>query len=246
VSKLKLSGFNNLRKLLSFSFYDFVVAQDEADRRSYAAYLNERYAAARIRGLLERIAGIVDAEVLAASEQDYEPYGASALLLLSDEAGSPPAPGWAASVRMHLDKSHIAAHTYPDFAHPEGLLGFRVDIELSTCGEISPLRSLNEIFHFFDTDVVVIDYLVRGYTRAEDGSHVFMDHEVPSIAHFIEPDVLAQFERSERALPQAYTWQLKLLRTSVEPEEYFAPGKPVDERRLGRLLDEMRTIYERL
>lgn len=246
MSKLKLSGFNNLRKLLSFSFYDFVVAQDEADRTSYAAYLNERYAAARIRGLLERIAEIIDAEVLSASEQDYEPYGASALLLLSDEAGAGPAPGWAASVRMHLDKSHIAAHTYPDFAHPSGILGFRVDIELSTCGEISPLRSLDEIFRFFDTDVVVIDYLVRGYTRAEDGSHVFMDHEVPSIAHFIDPGILAQFEQVVRDLPAAHTWQLKLLRTAVEPSEYFAPHKPVDEQRLAAVLDEMRTIFERL
>jgi len=246
VSKLKLSGFNNLRKLLSFSFYDFVVAQDEGDRKSYAAYLNERYAAARIRGLLERIAEIVDAEVLSASEQDYDPYGASALLLLSDEAGSGTPPGWASSVRMHLDKSHIAAHTYPDFAHPEGLLGFRVDIELSTCGEISPLRSLDEIFHFFDTDVVVIDYLVRGYTRAEDGAHVFMDHEVPSIAHFIDPAILAQFERVERDLPQARTWQLKLLRTAVDPAEYFAPGKPVDEARLARVLAEMGTIFQHL
>ncbi|WP_287416419.1 S-adenosylmethionine decarboxylase [Oceanithermus sp.] len=246
MSRLKLSGFNNLRKLLSFSFYDFVVATDEDDRKSYAAYLNERYAAARVRALLERIADIIDAEVLASSEQDYDPYGASALLLLSDEAGSGAAPAWASSVRMHLDKSHIAAHTYPDFAHPEGILGFRVDIELSTCGEISPLRSLDEIFRFFDTDVVVIDYLVRGYTRAEDGSHVFMDHEVPSIARFIDPEILAQFERVERALPAAHTWQLKLLRTRIDPAEYFAPGKPVDEVQLQGVLDEMAAVYRGL
>jgi len=243
VAKLKLSGFNNLRKLLSFSFYDFFVAEDERDKQEYAAYLNERFSAARVRGLLERISEIIDAEVLAASEQDYDPYGASALLLLSDEAGSGAPPTWADRVAMHLDKSHIAAHTYPDFAHPEGILGFRVDIELSTCGEISPLRSLNEIFHFFDTDVVVIDYLVRGYTRAEGGEHVFMDHEVPSIAHFIEPGILEQFERTERALPPAHTWQLKLLRTQIDPEEYFPEGRPVDQARLEALLAEMRDIY---
>ena len=246
MARLKLSGFNNLRKLLSFSFYDFVVAKSEREKQSYADYLNERFSARRVRGLLERISEIIDAEVLAASEQDYEPYGASALLLLSDEAESSVRPGWTRSVSMHLDKSHIAAHTYPDFAHPDGLLGFRVDIELSTCGEISPLRSLNEIFHFFDTDVVVIDYLVRGYTRAEGGKHVFMDHEVPSIAHFIEPEILAQFERTERTLPAAHTWQLKLLRTEMDPPEYFCRGTEVDEASLEALKAEMRAIYEQL
>ena len=246
MTRLKLSGFNNLRKLLSFSFYDFVVAASEAEKKSYAAYLNERFSARRVRGLLERIANIIAAEVLSTSEQDYEPYGASALLLLSDEAASEVRPGWLRSAGVHLDKSHIAAHTYPDFAHPDGLLGFRVDIELSTCGEISPLRSLNEIFHFFDTDVVVIDYLVRGYTRAEGGERVFMDHEVPSIAHFIEPQILSQFELVERTLPAAHTWQLKLLRTAVDPPEYFCEGCPVDEERLNALLAEMRAIFEEL
>ena len=98
----------------------------------------------------------------------------------------------------------------------------------------------------YDTDVVVIDYLVRGYTRAEDGSHVFMDHEVPSIARFIDPEILAQFERVERALPAAHTWQLKLLRTRIDPAEYFAPGKPVDEVQLQGVLDEMAAVYRGL
>lgn len=66
------------------------------------------------------------------------------------------------SVVAHLDKSHICVHTYPE-SHPEGgLCTFRADIEVSTCGVISPLKALNYLIHQLESDIVTIDYRVRG------------------------------------------------------------------------------------
>ena len=43
----------------------------------------------------------------------------------------------------HLDKSHVTVHTYPEY-HPETCLAtFRVDIDVATCGEITPLSTLD-------------------------------------------------------------------------------------------------------
>lgn len=43
----------------------------------------------------------------------------------------------------HLDKSHITVHTYPEY-HPETCLAtFRVDIDVATCGKITPLSTLD-------------------------------------------------------------------------------------------------------
>ena len=64
----------------------------------------------------------------------------------------------------HLDKSHICVHTYPE-SHPEGgLCTFRADIEVSTCGVISPLKALNYLIHQLESDIVTIDY-ARLYPR---------------------------------------------------------------------------------
>jgi len=161
--KIKLTGFNNLKKALSFSFYDFVIAVNEEEKLSYIKYINQRYSADKISKLLRQIVEIIDAEVISESLQDYEPHGASSVILLSDVK----------SVNMHLDKSHITAHTYPDFDSHSEFLSFRVDIELSTCGNITPLKSLNKIFKFFDTDLVTIDYVVRGFTRDENTRHIY-------------------------------------------------------------------------
>ena len=214
-NRIQLKGFNNLKKALSFSFYDFVIAPSESEKLSYIEYVNTHYSAKKIAELLKKILHIIDAEVLSVSLQDYEPYGASSMVLLGDVKAS--------GVDMHLDKSHITAHTYPDFANTNGILSFRVDIELSTCGEITPLSSLNVIFEFFDTDIVTIDYVVRGFTRGEKGEHIYMDHEINSIEEFIDKETLKSYKTKNLILPSDNIWQLKMLRTDMKVDEYFSP-----------------------
>ncbi len=212
---MQLSGFNNLKKALSFSFYDFVIAPSLEEKESYIKYINSRYSAKEISTLLKKIVHSIEAEVLHMSLQDYEPYGASSMILLGDIKGS--------GVNMHLDKSHITAHTYPDFDNENGILSFRVDIELSTCGEITPLSSLNAIFDFFDTDIVTIDYNVRGFTRNKKGEHVYMDHALSSIQEYISAQTLKSYKTKELILQNDNIWQLKLLRTDMKTDEYFSP-----------------------
>ena len=79
--KLKLDGFNNLTKSLSFNLYDFAVARNEDERRSYLTYLHEHFCGRRITAILRDIAKIIDAEVISVSDQDYDPYGASSLVM---------------------------------------------------------------------------------------------------------------------------------------------------------------------
>lgn len=46
-------------------------------------------------------------------------------------------------IHAHLDKSHVTVHTFPE-SHPDNeVTTFRVDIDVSTCGEISPLNTLD-------------------------------------------------------------------------------------------------------
>jgi S-adenosylmethionine decarboxylase len=91
-----------------------------------------------------------------------------------------------------LDKSHITVHTYPEYHPDDGISTFRADIDVSTCGEISPLKALNYLIHSFETDVMVIDYRVRGFTRDVNGHKLFIDHEISSIQNYI-PDEVQEF-----------------------------------------------------
>ena len=78
------------------------------------------------------------------------------------------------TILAHLDKSHVTVHTYPEY-HPEtSLATFRVDIDVSTCGEISPLLTLDYLIGQFDSDIITMDYRVRGFTRDVTGKKLFI------------------------------------------------------------------------
>jgi S-adenosylmethionine decarboxylase len=216
--EIKLQGFNNLTKSLNFNLYDFCVARNESERASYIKYITDRFNAKKITHILKGICGIIEAQVLAVSDQDYEPWGASSLLLMSDLKGG--------GVSMHLDKSHICAHTYPDFHAGGTICSFRIDIGISTCGQISPLNALNFMFQQFDSDVVVIDYTVRGYTRAHDGKRVYMDHALRSIQDYIDPKTLDDYHCVDLTLQSENIWQTKMLRMRQNTPTYFRD--PVD------------------
>ena len=244
---IKLSGFNNLTKSLSFNLYDFCVARNEYEREAYVKYIEQRFSAPKITEILKGICNIIEANVLAVSDQAYEPWGASSLVLMSDLKGGGTeefikqelagASGQMSSSSMHLDKSHICAHTYPDFRAKGQVCSFRIDIEISTCGEISPLRALNFMFEAFDSDVVVMDYVVRGYTRDSDGRRVFMDHDISSIQDYIDPKVLSDYHCIDLALHSDNIWQTKMLRTNLDRQSYFLDPVDLEEEETKKYLD---------
>ncbi len=161
-------------------------------KKSYIEYIDEQYSAGRLTDILSNVSKIIGANILNIAKQDYEPQGASVTILVCEEelkdikdvdsslqSESPgPIPEDADimeypdsidSVVAHLDKSHITAHTYPEYHPDKGVMTFRTDIDVSTCGHISPLKALNYLIHSFDSDIINLDYRVRGFTRDLSG-----------------------------------------------------------------------------
>ena len=181
-NKMKLYGFNNLTKTLSFNIYDICYTRTEEEKRQYIEYIDEVYNAQRLTDILTEVSHIIGANVLNVAKQDYDPQGASVTILISEE---PVDHVDKDDVVMHLDKSHLTVHTYPE-SHPDnGVSTFRADIDVSTCGQISPLNALNYLIDSFDSDIISLDYRVRGFTRDIHGKKLFIDHRMNSIQNYI-------------------------------------------------------------
>ena len=162
--KLKLYGFNNLTKSLSFNIYDICYAKSHREQIDYIAYIDEQYNSERLTNILTKVTEMIGARILHISTQDYDPQGASVTILIAEEAAiaaGQKLPRGSETVLAHLDKSHVTVHTYPEF-HPEtSIATFRVDIDVSTCGEITPLHTLDFLIGSFDSDIITMDYRVQ-------------------------------------------------------------------------------------
>lgn len=249
--KIKLSGFNNLTKILSFNLYDFGIAMNDEQKQNYINYINTKYSAGKIRDIARKVCEIIEANILNETIQDYEPVGASTMTLMSDIKGGKweeTAQTGTAQVKMHLDKSHITTHTYPDASDPNGICSFRVDLDVATCGEIIPLNAINYLFDAFECDVVYIDYVVRGYTRAEGGKKIYNDQYFNSIQDFIKPEILNRYMyRQDVNMAHDNIWQTKLMVKPLGPETYVLDPKdanhPMIDEKMRLLNEEMREVF---
>jgi len=125
------------------------------------------------------------------------------------------------AVVAHLDKSHITVHTYPE-SHPDnGISTFRADIDVSTCGRISPLKALNYLIHSFESDIVTMDYRVRGYTRDVRGKKHFIDHKINSIQNFIAKDTRSRYQMIDVNVYQENIFHTKMMLGQFELDNYL-------------------------
>ena len=243
--KLKLLGFNNLTKTLSFNIYDICYARSTQHQQEYIEYIDEAYNAERLTTILTEVADIVGANVLNVARQDYDPQGASVTMLISEghhDGLTTPGLIEKDSVVAHLDKSHITVHTYPE-THPDaGISTFRADIDVSTCGKISPLKCLNFLIKSFESDIVVMDYRVRGFTRNVRGMKHYIDHSIDSIQNFISRDIKERYDMVDVNVYQENIFHTKMRLKQLDLDTYlFGEGvselPPRDAKRIRERVD---------
>ena len=70
MKKLKLHGFNNLTKSLSFCIYDICYAKTAEERDGYIAYIDELYNANRLTEILSETCSIIGANILNIAKQN--------------------------------------------------------------------------------------------------------------------------------------------------------------------------------
>lgn len=217
-NKLKLYGFNNLTKSLSFNIYDVCYAKTPKAQLDYIAYVDEVYNSERITEIMTNLTTMIGAKVLSISKQDYDPQGASATFLISDDTMIPAGSN---EIVAHLDKSHVTVHTYPEYHPDTNIATFRVDIDVATCGKITPLTALDYLIGSFDSDIITMDYRVRGFTRNVSGEKLFIDHYITSIQDYIDNKILDRYDAVDINVYQANMFHTKMLIKEIELQNYL-------------------------
>ena len=230
MDKLQLSEFSNLTKSLNLNIYKICYAQYA--HKQYISHINECFNALRLSQILEEVAKIVGATILNIAQQNYTPQGASVTMMVAEGISSTNSslqlqkPSLLPeTVVAHLDKSHIAVHTYPENHPTKGIQSFRIDIDVSTCGNIPPLHALNFIIEYFRPDVALMDYRIRGFTRSPKGTKLFNDHEISSITDSVTSSTLEHYRCLDINMLQENTLHTKMLLEDIDLTDHiFAPS----------------------
>ncbi len=241
---MKLYGFNNLTKNLNFCIYDIYYTNSNIEKNKYIYYINKKYNANRLTKILKKTCDIIGAKILNIAKQNYRPQGASVTILISEEKEKKIKPN---TILMHLNKSHICVHTYPE-SNPESEVStLRIDIEISTCGLISPLKALNFFINKLESDILTIDYKIRGFTRDVNGKKIFIDHKINSIQNFINKKNKKIYDMIDINIYQENIFHTKMILKNINLNNYIFDIKEINFKKKDSIIHllwkEMKEIY---
>ncbi len=114
---------------------------------------------------------------------------------------------------------------------------------------ISPLKALNFLIHSFESDIVIVDYRVRGFTRDISGNKHFIDHEINSIQNYIDQETQDRYQMIDVNIYQENVFHTKMMLNDVDLNNYLFELNAEDldgeqrEQIEDRLFTEMREIF---
>ncbi|BBM89178.1 s-adenosylmethionine decarboxylase [Spirochaetota bacterium] len=241
-SAVVLTGFNNISKSLTASFYHVVYTPAKEPRDSFLLHCNRYFSGDFLTTLLYKVSDLIGATVLHASKNNYDPLGASASLLIAEATPNSTLPRKSSdqadftpselpdqvdvsrvsrqSELLHLDKSHLAAHTYPDSHLQRAHAWFRIDIDLSTCGEVNPLHALDTLLGELTPDVFTLDLRFRGFTLDQAGNYCFNDQSLVRFLPFINAAHQKLYQVKETCLGKHRVFMFKGIRADFTAPEY--------------------------
>lgn len=67
------------------------------------------------------------------------------------------------------------------------------------------------MIHSFDSDVVTVDYRVRGFTRDVDGTKHYIDHDINSIQNYLTEDTQNAYQMIDVNVYQENLFHTKMM-----------------------------------
>ncbi len=92
---------------------------------------------------------------------------------------------------------------------------------MATCGEITPLSTLDYLIGSFDSDIITMDYRVRGFTRDLQGRKLFIDHYINSIQNYINEQTLRRYDAVDINIYEANIFHTKMLIKDIDLQNYL-------------------------
>jgi len=86
---------------------------------------------------------------------------------------------------------------------------------------ISPLRALDYLIDSFDSDVVLMDYRVRGFTRDVTGRKVYIDHDITSVQDYISDEILDKYTAYDINIVSDNIFHTKMMLKNLKLENYL-------------------------
>ena len=83
------------------------------------------------------------------------------------------------------------------------------------------MSTLDYLIGSFDSDIITMDYRVRGFTRDVNGKKLFMDHRITSIQDYIDPEILRRYDAVDINVYAANLFHTRMMIKDIDLQNYL-------------------------
>ncbi len=232
---LKLYKFNNLNKNINICLYNIYYINNIIEFKKYNQYINNILNSKKIIKILNKICKSINCKIIYINKKKYC-NGINIYILINDNINNK------ITISYNINYIYFNIYTY----NYNNIYFFKIDINIYTCSIKNPLKSINYIINKFKSNIIVIDYKIRGYNLDINNKKIFLDHKINSIQNFISKNIKKKYDIIDINIYQENIFYTKMISKYIKKNFLkfkFNIKNKINKKKLYLILQEIYEIY---
>ncbi len=203
----------NINKNIYISIYNIYYVSSKNIYKYYIKYINNTYNNNKLINLIKNISKITNSKILNIYKINNElkfnkknkNINKIKNILLS----------------YLYNNNNICIYTYIENYSKNKIYTIRTDINIYSCGLISPLIYINNIITFFKSDIININYIINGFNKNINSKKHFIDKKFNSIKNFINKNIKQKYDFLDLNIYQENLYNTKMIIKKINIKNYI-------------------------
>ncbi len=216
INKLKnkiIKNFSNINENINISIYNIYYINSKNTYKYYINYINNIYNNKNLIKLIKKISKKTNSKILHTYKLNYK-------LKLNKKKKT-------INITKNIllsylyNNNNICIYTYIENYSKNKIYTIRTDINIYSCGLISPLNYINNIILFFKSDLININYIINGFTKDINGKKYFINNKISSVKNFIKKKIIKNYDFLEINIYQENLFNIKMIIKNINIKNYI-------------------------
>ncbi len=214
MKKNKKYKLNNINKNINLSIYNIYYINSENTYKYYIKYINNIYNNKNIINLIKNISKKTNSKILNIYKINYKLKFNKKNKIINRTKNI--------LLTFLYNNNNICIYTYiENYSKNNKIYTIRTDINIYSCGLISPLFYINIILLFFKCDLININYNINGFTKYKNGKKYFINKKFNSIKKYINKNIINKYDLLELNIYQGNIFNIKMIIKKINIKKYI-------------------------
>ncbi len=180
--KNKIYNSDNLIKNLNLYIYKIYYINFIKNKKIIFNYFKKKYNKIKIKNIIKKILKIINYKIinLYIKKNNFKKINIIILIKKIKKKNNKNN-----NIISNINKNYIFINIYQENNFKKNIIIIKIDINIYIYGSTTVLKLINYLISKFKSDLIIIDYKIRGFSINIKNKKIFIDNKINSIQNFI-------------------------------------------------------------